>query len=81
MVMQIRVHLQYSGYPIANDALYLTKEASCRSVERTNADRAAAHCPARDTEEDCVDGCKEKSGEDFSIDSMCTNCPNLGPKG
>ncbi|XP_022134654.1 RNA pseudouridine synthase 7 isoform X2 [Momordica charantia] len=58
---QIRVHLQYSGYPIANDALYLTKEASCRSVERTNADRAAAHCPARDTEEDCVDGCKEKS--------------------
>lgn len=82
--MQIRVHLQYTGYPIANDTLYLTKEASGRSVEKTTADRAAAisaRSPARDIEEDCVKAHKENSSEDFSIDPMCTNCPNLTPKG
>ncbi|KAL4036424.1 hypothetical protein IC575_005164 [Cucumis melo] len=81
---QIRVHLQYTGYPIANDALYLTKEASGRSVQKTTADRAAAisSCsPACDVEEDCANEWKENSSEDFSIDPMCTNCPNLAPKG
>ncbi|XP_022932600.1 RNA pseudouridine synthase 7-like isoform X1 [Cucurbita moschata] len=81
---QIRVHLQYTGYPIANDALYLTKVASGRSVEKTTADRAAAisACStAHDIEEDCVSARKENSSEDFSIDPMCTNCPNLAPKG
>uniref|UniRef100_A0A9I9DZ76 Pseudouridine synthase RsuA/RluA-like domain-containing protein n=1 Tax=Cucumis melo TaxID=3656 RepID=A0A9I9DZ76_CUCME len=66
---QIRVHLQYTGYPIANDALYLTKEASGRSVQKTTADRAAAisSCsPACDVEEDCANEWKENSSEDFN---------------
>ena len=78
------MHLQYTGYPIANDALYLTKEASGRSVQKTTADRAAAisFCsPARDVQEDCANACKENWSEDFGIDPMCTNCPNLAPKG
>ncbi|KAG7023047.1 RNA pseudouridine synthase 7, partial [Cucurbita argyrosperma subsp. argyrosperma] len=82
--MQIRVHLQYTGYPIANDALYLTKETSGRSVQKTSTDGAAAisACSrAGDIEEDCVNARNEKSNEDFRIDPMCTNCPNLGPKG
>ncbi|XP_022988439.1 RNA pseudouridine synthase 7-like [Cucurbita maxima] len=81
---QIRVHLQYTGYPIANDALYLTKETSGRSVQKTTADGAAAisACSrARDIQEDCVHARNEKSNEDFRIDPMCTNCPNLAPKG
>ncbi|XP_022921409.1 RNA pseudouridine synthase 7-like [Cucurbita moschata] len=81
---QIRVHLQYTGYPIANDVLYLTKETSGRSVQKTGTDGAAAisACSrARDIQEDCVNARNEKSNEDFRIDPMCTNCPNLGPKG
>ena len=82
--MQIRVHLQYTGYPIANDVLYLTKETTGRSVQKTTADGAAAisACSrAPDIQEDCVNARNEKSNEDFRIDPMCTNCPNLTPKG
>ncbi|KAH9770081.1 RNA pseudouridine synthase 7 [Citrus sinensis] len=74
---QIRVHLQYTGYPIANDMLYLCEHVTHR--EGMSADRAAAyshHSPPPVSSDK-----SESSSEDFSIDPMCTNCPNLAPKG
>ncbi|XP_024385994.2 RNA pseudouridine synthase 7 [Physcomitrium patens] len=38
---QIRVHLQYLGFPIANDDLYLHSNVTKRSKANTTADRAA----------------------------------------
>ncbi|XP_057479576.1 RNA pseudouridine synthase 7 isoform X4 [Actinidia eriantha] len=81
---QIRVHLQYTGHPIANDMLYLSEEVVDRSNKGLGADRAVAKSahslpPVRD--EECYTASTENSEEDFSIDPMCTNCPNLPPKG
>lgn len=39
--MQIRVHLQYLGHPIGNDALYLQSNVAKRSKMNTSADLAA----------------------------------------
>lgn len=82
--MQIRVHLQYAGHPIANDTLYLSKEFVDRSAEGTTADRAAAGLDrslSPSSGQDFPRQNEESSTEDFCIDPMCTNCPNLGPKG
>ncbi|XP_057972570.1 RNA pseudouridine synthase 7 isoform X2 [Malania oleifera] len=80
---QIRVHLQYKGYPIANDMLYLSEFVPDRSVGGLSADRAAvkSHSLGSNSIENCINECEDKKGEDFSIDPMCTNCPNLIPKG
>ncbi|CAL5361792.1 unnamed protein product [Camellia sinensis] len=80
---QIRVHLQYMGHPIANDMLYLS-EVTDRSTKGMCADRAVAKSAQSlpsNPDKDCSAGSEENSKEDFSIDSMCTNCPNLAPKG
>ncbi|KAH7578541.1 hypothetical protein ACOSP7_000142 [Xanthoceras sorbifolium] len=80
---QIRVHLQYTGHPIANDMLYLSEHVTDRSTEGMSADRAAAfsgHSLTSITNENSCDK-SENSNENFSIDPMCTNCPNLAPKG
>ncbi|KAL7161886.1 hypothetical protein ACSBR2_042378 [Camellia fascicularis] len=80
---QIRVHLQYMGHPIANDMLYLS-EVTDRSTKGMGADRAAAKSAQSlpsNPDKDCSAGSEENSKEDFSIDPMCTNCPNLAPKG
>ncbi|XP_030937434.1 RNA pseudouridine synthase 7 isoform X2 [Quercus lobata] len=79
---QIRVHLQYTGHPIANDMLYLSEHVIGRSAGGMSADRAAAnsgHSPEFIFHDNCPG--EENSGDDFSIDPMCTNCPNLAPKG
>ncbi|KAK2662304.1 hypothetical protein Ddye_000878 [Dipteronia dyeriana] len=79
---QIRVHLLYTGHPIANDMLYLSEHVTDRSTEGMSADRAAAfsgHSLTTSTNESCDKS--ENSNEDFNIDPMCTNCPNLAPKG
>ncbi|RWR86990.1 RNA pseudouridine synthase 7 isoform X1 [Cinnamomum micranthum f. kanehirae] len=83
---QIRVHLQYTGHPIANDTLYLSEEVVCRSTKGTTADRAAfavATCnssaPSFPHDDQVVKDVHYN--EDFELDSMCTNCPNLAPKG
>ncbi|GER44032.1 pseudouridine synthase family protein [Striga asiatica] len=69
---QIRVHLQFLGHPIANDMLYMSECVPLRSTEGSSADRAANNsCPF------FID----ETVEDFPIDPMCTNCPNLAPKG
>ncbi|PON95707.1 Pseudouridine synthase [Trema orientale] len=81
---QIRVHLQYAGHPIANDKLYLSKEVVDRSTEGMSADKAAANSdPSLSSNFGQICSCEneEYSSEDFSIDPMCTNCPNLAPKG
>ncbi|PRQ16914.1 putative tRNA pseudouridine(32) synthase [Rosa chinensis] len=80
---KICVHLQHAGHPIANDMLYLSKHVSDRSAEGIGADRAAAnpdHSPASGVGENKSTS-HEDSSEDFSIDPMCSNCPNLAPKG
>ncbi|XP_050152342.1 RNA pseudouridine synthase 7-like isoform X3 [Malus sylvestris] len=80
---QIRVHLQHVGYPIANDMLYLSKHVNGRSTEGMGADRAAVNSRPFLTSGFCENLSTEHvdPNEDFSIDPMCTNCPNLVPKG
>ncbi|KAI4336356.1 hypothetical protein L6164_014892 [Bauhinia variegata] len=81
---QIRVHLQYLGHPIANDMLYLSEQTVDRSSQGTSADRAAFMSnasPVSNVDEKVVKECEGNSNHDFSIDPMCTNCPNLAPKG
>ncbi|XP_015866947.3 RNA pseudouridine synthase 7 [Ziziphus jujuba] len=81
---QIRVHLQYAGHPIANDMLYLSKHVTDRSTQGVSADKAAVcsgHSPSSGFDQNSSDANGGNSIEDFSIDPMCTNCPNLAPKG
>ncbi|XP_057729852.1 RNA pseudouridine synthase 7 isoform X2 [Arachis stenosperma] len=81
---QIRVHLKHSGHPIANDMLYISDETVNRSSKGSSADRSActsATALTSSIEEKVVNDCEEKSNVGFSIDPMCTNCPNLAPKG
>lgn len=63
--------------------LYLGKSIGGRSTEGTSADRAAARLRdplSSETSEVNEDPVQEWSS-DFSNDPMCTNCPNLAPKG
>lgn len=90
---QIRVHLQYTGYPIANDMLYLSGSVVNRSTEGLSADRAAAKS-SLSVDQNFHPNCKEEthgdnhkegpdgnSKEQFSVDPMCSHCPNLAPNG
>jgi len=87
--VQIRVHLQYTGHSIANDALYLSKVVASRSTFGTGADRAASvgmdmpPSPPPDSVDNghCTDVGNVHSGDEFSIDPTCSNCPDLAPKG
>lgn len=74
--------MQYTGHPIANDILYLSENVTNRSSEGVNADRAA-HSPNNCLvpENSCSDKYEDSTEEAFDIDPMCTNCPNLVPKG
>ncbi|KAL9243381.1 hypothetical protein vseg_017275 [Gypsophila vaccaria] len=80
---QIRVHLKHAGHPIANDMLYLGESIGRRSSKGMSADRAAAKLG--DSLPSCASGnndeLEEESPTEFSIDPMCTNCPNLAPQG
>ncbi|KAA3456810.1 RNA pseudouridine synthase 7 isoform X2 [Gossypium australe] len=79
---QIRVHLQCTGHPIANDMLYLSDDVVSRSTLGTTADRAAS-LSGGSPETSCESHKEEYKycSEDFSIDPMCTHCPNLAPNG
>ncbi|KAJ3675813.1 hypothetical protein LUZ60_004855 [Juncus effusus] len=73
---QIRVHLQHTGHPIGNDELYLTKNVSShsnkrKSIEFDDVDKS----PPLD------DSMNRNCEEEFEIDPLCTNCPNLAPIG
>ncbi|OVA17432.1 RNA-binding S4 domain [Macleaya cordata] len=83
---QIRVHLQHLGHPIANDELYLSEDVRTRSTQGMGADKAASvnseHSPTSDfLLDNRSDDVEKNSNEEFSIDPMCTNCPDLVPKG
>lgn len=75
--MQIRVHLKHTGYPIANDELYLSGNFCPRSTKGTtrkateDLDSSAADIGKQDAE----------ANKEFDIDPMCTNCPDLAPVG
>lgn len=56
--------------------LYISEQTVDRSVKGSSADRSA-----RISDEKVLNECDENSYGDFSIDPMCTNCPNLAPKG
>ncbi|CAM8899034.1 unnamed protein product [Rhodiola kirilowii] len=78
---QIRVHLQHTGHPIANDYLYMSTGTNFRTVQGMSADRAASLSPKSTHTEVQTSDCTENSSDDFTVDPMCTNCPNLAPKG
>lgn len=80
---QIRVHLQYTGHPIANDMLYPGESVGRRSAEGTSADRAAARFrgPPSPGASEHNEHPEEESFTDFIQDPMCTHCPYLAPDG
>ncbi|MED6148717.1 hypothetical protein PIB30_055485 [Stylosanthes scabra] len=81
---QIRVHLKHSGHPIANDMLYISDETVDRWSRGSSADRSACtpdNALTSSIDEKVVNDGEENSNVGFSIDPMCTNCPNLAPKG
>ncbi|XP_038999278.1 RNA pseudouridine synthase 7-like [Hibiscus syriacus] len=79
---QISVHLQCMGHPIANDMLYLSDNVVDRCTLGTTANIAAA-LSGSSPETSCENHNEEYKycNEDFSIDPMCTHCPNLAPDG
>ncbi|KAL6494961.1 hypothetical protein OROGR_030880 [Orobanche gracilis] len=82
---QIRVHLQFLGHPIANDILYLSECVPNQCIEGIGADRAAANSALPPKSNHCEEihvlHSTDEPFDDFTIDRMCTNCPNLAPKG
>ncbi|KAM7480183.1 hypothetical protein LguiA_028396 [Lonicera macranthoides] len=81
---QIRVHLRYTGHPIANDMLYLSELVTDESAEglRTYRDAFKSDDSLQfNFSPNCSGESEENSKEVFSIDPMCTNCPDLAPKG
>lgn len=74
------MHLKHTGYPIANDELYLSGNFCPRSPKGTSASTATAPL---DPDNSAADhGSKDaEADESFDIDPMCTNCPNLAPVG
>lgn len=67
--------------------LYLSEVVCKRSTLGTGADRAATFVNSEDLDEadpNCDSnstGVDAEGNEDFRYDSMCTNCPDLAPKG
>nr|XP_043636562.1 RNA pseudouridine synthase 7-like [Erigeron canadensis] len=80
---QIRVHLQSTGHPIANDTLYLTDyvdNSSSRRAFTAHKTTVKSHRSLQVNSDDCTSE-PEECIEDFYIDPTCTNCPNLAPIG
>ncbi|KVH98130.1 Pseudouridine synthase, catalytic domain-containing protein, partial [Cynara cardunculus var. scolymus] len=80
---EIRVHLQSTGHPIANDTLYLTEfvdGGSRRTFIAHKGTVKSSHSLDSKSNDDCISESQELI-EDFGIDPMCTNCPNLAPIG
>ncbi|KAK1363296.1 Pseudouridine synthase [Heracleum sosnowskyi] len=78
---QIRVHLQYICHPIANDTLYLSESVDNVSTEGIRANREFRKFSKSDSDVGSGDASEKGSKNDFTIDPVCTNCPNLAPKG
>ncbi|KAK3406486.1 hypothetical protein EUGRSUZ_K02689, partial [Eucalyptus grandis] len=78
---QTRVHLQFSGHPIANDMFYLLEQRTNRSDEGMVADKAAGLSSESSVSDIGQNDKEEEPCIEFSTDPVCTNCPNLAPKG
>lgn len=82
---QIRVHLKYTGHPIANDTLYINDTPASRSTEGVGADKAAIlntnHLRYQSHVNAVTEEAEECCNDNFINDPMCTNCPDLVPKG
>lgn len=61
--------------------LYLSDNVVDRFTLGTTADRAAALSGSSPTSCQSHDEEYKYSSEDFTIDPMCTHCPNLAPNG
>ncbi|KAL3716675.1 hypothetical protein ACJRO7_008288 [Eucalyptus globulus] len=81
LYMQIHVHLQFSGHPIANDMIYLSEQRTSHSAEGMVADKAAGLSSESSVSDIGQNEKEEEPCIEFSTDPMCTNCPNLAPKG
>lgn len=81
LYVQIRVHLQFCGHPIANDMLYLSEQRTNRSAEGMAADKAAGLSSDSSVSDTWQNEKEEEPCIEFNTDPMCTNCPNLAPKG
>jgi len=81
LYVQTRVHLQFSGHPIANDMLYLLEQRTNRSDEGMVADKAAGLSSESSVSDIGQNDKEEEPCIEFSTDPVCTNYPNLAPKG
>lgn len=61
--------------------LYLSESVDNVSTEGIRANREFRHFPKSDSDVGTGDASEKGSGKDFTIDPLCTNCPNLAPKG
>lgn len=64
--------------------LYISEQTVDRSIKGSSADRSARISDASLTSnfaDEVPNECQENSNGDFTFDPMCTNCPNLAPKG
>ncbi|KAL2347078.1 hypothetical protein Fmac_001078 [Flemingia macrophylla] len=63
--------------------LYMSEQSVDRSFKGLSADRSAHISDASMTLifDEVLNECEENSNGGFSIDPICTNCPNLAPKG
>jgi tRNA pseudouridine32 synthase len=71
-------------HPIANDVLYLTKDVTPYVGKRKAKEMDASspdESPPLGIVRDGSDEIRSKQEFEFAIDRMCTNCPNLAPKG
>ncbi|PKI37092.1 hypothetical protein CRG98_042526, partial [Punica granatum] len=85
---QIRVHLQYTGHPIANDVLYLSEHCLGKDGRRAVRAAVAAGKPLEQAAAPHEDDARQSGNKEdsydmltYKSDPMCTSCPNLGPKG
>lgn len=81
LYVQIRVHLQFSGHPIANDMLYLSEQRTNCTAEGMVSDKAAGLSSKSGVSDTWQNEKEEEPCIEFSNDPVCTNCPNLAPKG
>lgn len=63
--------------------LYISEQPIDRHIKGSGADRSARLSNASLTSnfDEVLNEFEENSNGDFGVDSMCTNCPNLAPKG
>ncbi|KNA06058.1 hypothetical protein SOVF_184630 [Spinacia oleracea] len=75
--IEIRVHLQYAGHPIANDMLYLGESVGQRSTEGTRVAARSKDSISSKTSENKK--AEEESFTDFTKTPRCTRISQIWP--